>query len=65
VSLLDYVNLSAGAVYLYYKSKDELILAAIATYIQKLRELYLLNPPDNPPIREPGQSTESRLAISW
>jgi TetR/AcrR family transcriptional regulator, transcriptional repressor of aconitase len=34
-------NLSAGAVYLYYKSKDELILAAIATYIQKLRELLL------------------------
>jgi TetR/AcrR family transcriptional regulator, transcriptional repressor of aconitase len=34
-------NLSAGAVYLYYKSKDELILAAAATYIQKLKELLL------------------------
>ena len=26
-------NLSAGAVYLYYKSKDELVLAAIAIYL--------------------------------
>ena len=30
-------ELSAGAVYLYYKSKDELILAAISTYMGNLR----------------------------
>ena len=34
-------NLSAGAVYLYYKGKDELILAAISIYIQELRVLLL------------------------
>jgi AcrR family transcriptional regulator len=34
-------NLSAGAVYLYYKGKDELILAAISIYIQELRALLL------------------------
>jgi AcrR family transcriptional regulator len=34
-------NLSAGAVYLYYKSKDELILAAISTYTDELRTLLL------------------------
>lgn len=34
-------NLSAGAVYLYYKSKDELILAAISTYTEELRALLL------------------------
>ena len=32
-------GLSAGAVYLYYKSKDELILAAISTYMAFLRVL--------------------------
>jgi AcrR family transcriptional regulator len=34
-------NLSAGAVYLYYKSKDELILAAISTYTEELRGLLI------------------------
>jgi AcrR family transcriptional regulator len=34
-------ELSAGAVYLYYKSKDDLILAAISIYMGKLRELLL------------------------
>lgn len=34
-------NLSAGAVYLYYKSKDDLILAAISTYTEELRALLL------------------------
>jgi TetR/AcrR family transcriptional regulator, transcriptional repressor of aconitase len=34
-------DLSAGAVYLYYKSKDELILAAIETYMSELRGLLL------------------------
>jgi AcrR family transcriptional regulator len=34
-------NLSAGAVYLYFKSKDELILAAISTYIADLRGLLM------------------------
>lgn len=34
-------DLSAGAVYLYYKSKDDLILAAISTYMNQLRNLLL------------------------
>ena len=34
-------GLSAGAVYLYYKSKDELILAAISTYMSVLRGLLM------------------------
>jgi AcrR family transcriptional regulator len=34
-------QLSAGAVYLYYKSKDELILAAISTYMATLRGLLI------------------------
>lgn len=34
-------DLSAGAVYLYYKGKDELILAAIETYMGTLRGLLL------------------------
>src|ERR1700722_19134973 len=34
-------NLSAGAVYLYYKGKDELIHAAIETYMSELRGLLL------------------------
>lgn len=34
-------GLSAGAVYLYYKGKDELILAAIETYMGTLRGLLL------------------------
>ncbi|WP_047491451.1 TetR/AcrR family transcriptional regulator [Terriglobus sp. TAA 43] len=34
-------ELSAGAVYLYYKGKDELILAAIETYMGDLRGLLL------------------------
>ena len=34
-------NLSAGAVYLYYKSKDELIFAAISTYMAELRGLLM------------------------
>src|SRR5271163_2830596 len=34
-------NLSAGAVYLYYKSKDELIMAAITVYTEELRALLL------------------------
>jgi len=34
-------NLSAGAVYLYYKSKDELIYAAISTYMADLRGLLM------------------------
>jgi TetR/AcrR family transcriptional regulator, transcriptional repressor of aconitase len=34
-------DLSAGAVYLYYKGKDELILAAIETYMSQLRGLLL------------------------
>jgi TetR/AcrR family transcriptional regulator, transcriptional repressor of aconitase len=34
-------DLSAGAVYLYYKSKDELILAAISSYMARLRDLLL------------------------
>ena len=32
-------NLSAGAVYLYYRSKDELIFAAISTSIREMRAL--------------------------
>lgn len=32
-------ELSAGAVYLYYKGKDDLILAAISTYMEDLRAL--------------------------
>ena len=45
-------ELSAGAVYLYYKSKDELILAAIATYMDELRRRLLpilLKEPALPP----------------
>lgn len=34
-------GLSAGAVYLYYKGKDELILAAISTYMGQLRALLM------------------------
>ena len=34
-------GLSAGAVYLYFKSKDELILAAISTYMDQLRGLLM------------------------
>jgi AcrR family transcriptional regulator len=34
-------DLSAGAVYLYYKSKDDLILAAISTYTAELRAILL------------------------
>lgn len=34
-------ELSAGAVYLYYKGKDDLILAAISTYMEALRALLL------------------------
>ena len=34
-------NLSAGAVYLYYKGKDELIFAAISTYMAELRGLLM------------------------
>jgi AcrR family transcriptional regulator len=34
-------DLSAGAVYLYYKSKDELISAAISTYMAELRGLLM------------------------
>jgi TetR/AcrR family transcriptional regulator, transcriptional repressor of aconitase len=34
-------GLSAGAMYLYYKGKDELILAAIDTYMADLRALLL------------------------
>jgi AcrR family transcriptional regulator len=34
-------NLSAGAVYLYFKSKDELIFAAISSYIADLRGLLM------------------------
>jgi AcrR family transcriptional regulator len=34
-------DLSAGAVYLYYKGKDELILAAIETYMSDLKRLLL------------------------
>jgi TetR/AcrR family transcriptional regulator, transcriptional repressor of aconitase len=34
-------DLSAGAVYLYYKGKEELILAAIETYMSKLRGMLL------------------------
>lgn len=34
-------KLSAGAVYLYYKSKDDLILAAVSTYMGELRRLLL------------------------
>jgi AcrR family transcriptional regulator len=32
-------GLSAGAVYLYYKGKNDLILAAISTYMERLRDL--------------------------
>src|SRR5271154_3791247 len=32
-------GLSAGAVYLYFRGKDELILAAISTYMASLRDL--------------------------
>lgn len=34
-------GLSAGAVYLYYKGKHEIILAAIATYMDQLRGLLM------------------------
>jgi AcrR family transcriptional regulator len=37
--ILREAKLSAGAVYLYYKGKDELILAAISTYMTELRGL--------------------------
>jgi TetR/AcrR family transcriptional regulator, transcriptional repressor of aconitase len=46
-------ELSAGAVYLYYKSKDELILAAISTYMATLRGLLLpimAQPEPSPPL---------------
>lgn len=46
-------GLSAGAVYLYYKGKDELILAAISTYMGQLRALLmpvLAKEPALPPI---------------
>lgn len=39
--LIREADLSAGAVYLYYKGKDELILAAISTYMAQLRDLLL------------------------
>lgn len=39
--ILREAKLSAGAVYLYYKGKDELILAAISTYMTELRGLLL------------------------
>ena len=39
-------NISAGAVYLYYKSKDELIFAAISTSTREMRALLV------PPSRE-------------
>jgi AcrR family transcriptional regulator len=47
-------ELSAGAVYLYYKSKDELILAAISTYMGALRGLLLpilTKPEVSPPLK--------------
>ena len=34
-------GLSAGAVYLYYKGKHEIILAAISTYMEQLRSLLM------------------------
>src|SRR5215813_1359022 len=34
-------DLSAGAVYLYYKGKEDLILAAIETYMRELRGMLL------------------------
>jgi TetR/AcrR family transcriptional regulator, transcriptional repressor of aconitase len=37
--ILREADLSAGAVYLYYKGKDELIVAAISTYMTELRDL--------------------------
>lgn len=39
--ILREADLSAGAVYLYYKGKDELIVAAISTYMTELRDLLL------------------------
>ncbi len=39
--ILREAGLSAGAVYLYYKGKDELILAAISTYMTELHGLLL------------------------
>lgn len=47
-------GLSAGAVYLYYKGKDELILAAISTYMGQLRGLLmpvLASQPALPPLQ--------------
>jgi TetR/AcrR family transcriptional regulator, transcriptional repressor of aconitase len=46
-------ELSAGAVYLYFESKDKLILAAISTYMATLRELLLpilTKPESSPPL---------------
>ena len=46
-------GLSAGAVYLYYKGKDELIVAAITTYMAALRDLLvpiLSKPQPLPPL---------------
>ena len=39
--ILREADLSAGAVYLYYKGKDELIVTAISTYMTELRNLLL------------------------
>ena len=47
-------GLSAGAVYLYYKGKDELIVAAISTYMASLRDLLtptLAAPEPLPPLK--------------
>lgn len=48
--ILREANLSSGAVYLYYKSKDDLILAAISTYMTALRDLLfpILTRPEPP-----------------
>jgi AcrR family transcriptional regulator len=41
VEIIHEAELSAGAVYLYYKSKDDLIVAAISAYMGSLRALLL------------------------
>jgi TetR/AcrR family transcriptional regulator, transcriptional repressor of aconitase len=57
-------DLSAGAVYLYYKGKDELILAAIETYMGALRGLLLPLLMREPPLPPMAFAHEITAAIT-
>jgi TetR/AcrR family transcriptional regulator, transcriptional repressor of aconitase len=57
-------DLSAGAVYLYYKGKDELIHAAIETYMSELRGLLLPLFMREPPLPPASFTREITGAIS-